>query len=762
MPIDRIGQLLQAREMIEQFRWGTGLGGSSIMVGLFSAKTADMDALRCWLLLLFVLVPVSLYADERPKVGLVLSGGAARGLAHIGVLKALEEQNIAIDFIAGTSMGAAVGGLYAAGWRAQELERMVLELDWQWALSDTQPRQQVPFRRKQDDRDFLLKQKLSFRDDGSLGLPLGVIQGQNLNLLLESWLVHSNEVRDFDKLPIPFRAVATDIASGEKVVFAAGHLPQAIRASMSIPAAFTPAEVDGRLLVDGGMVDNIPIDVARQMGATRIIAIDIGTPLAPREQLKSVFDVLNQTTTLMTRKNSEAQLATLKSDDILIQPALSAYGSGDFIHAEQIIEAGYQAASQLAAQLAHLPQRRNQATAALSQPPIISAILIENTSKVSREVIRRHIHQPLNAAFDLNRLKADMATLYGLDYFDQVKYRISDNTLIIQAIGKRSGSHHLRLGFSFSDDLRGDSHFNLAASARLNGLNRLGAEWLTRGQLGERQELYSEFYQPLDVASRYFIAPWLLTEARNTELFTAVSRDPIARYRLTRHGLGLNLGRQIGNRGELRFGLGHNWGQAKVRIGDASLPDYDFKEGFYELNYAYDSLDNANFPRSGRDMALELRQYEKHLGSDNNYRRWQFRFDQALSHGRNHWLLGGHYGRTLDKVDVVSSSFETGGARQLSGFRQNALSGQNLSLARAIYYHRLTSQNVLLDFPLYLGGSVEYGRVWNNNGMAFDSGYIRAGSLFVAFDTPLGPLSFSYGVNDMHRSALYLNFGQSF
>jgi len=720
-----------------------------------------MDVLRC-LLLLLLLFPLLIYADERPKVGLVLSGGAARGLAHIGVLKALEEQGIAIDFIAGTSMGAAVGGLYAAGYRAEELERMVLQLDWQWALSDTPPRPQIPFRRKQDDRDFLLKPKISFRDDGSLGLPLGVIQGQNLNLLLENWLIQRSAIRDFDQLPIPFRAVATDIASGEKVVFASGHLPQAIRASMSIPAVFAPAEVDGRLLVDGGMVDNIPIDVARQMGATRIIAIDIGTPLATRKELKSLLDVLNQTTTLMTRKNSEVQLATLTAADILIQPALSAYHSGDFAYTRQIIEAGYQAARQLAPKLADLPKRqRLKPTSPSQQQPLIANILIENSSKISDAVIRSHIHQPLNQPLNLARLKSDMATLYGLDYFDQVKYRVSDNTLVIRAIGKRAGSNYLRLGFSFSDDLRGESHFNLAASARLNGINRLGAEWLTRGQLGDQQELYTEFYQPLDVGSRYFIAPWLLSEARNIELFTT-SKDPIARYRLSRYGLGLNLGRQIGSRGELRFGIGHNWGEAKVRIGDASLPDYHFSEGFYELNYAYDSLDNVNFPQNGRDMSLELRQYHKTLGSDNNYQRWQFNLDQAFSHGSNNWLFGGRYGRTLEKIDIVSSSFETGGAREFSGFRQNALSGQNLSIARAVYYRRLTSKNLFFNLPLYIGSSLEYGRVWNNDSANFDTGYIKAGSLFFALDTPLGPLNFSYGINDTHRSALYLSLGHTF
>ncbi|HKM28008.1 MAG TPA: patatin-like phospholipase family protein, partial [Thiopseudomonas sp.] len=224
---------------------------------------------------------------ERERVGLVLSGGAARGLTHIGVLKSLEEQGVMIDAIAGTSMGAVVGGLYAAGYTVAELEQLATELDWQQALSDAPPREDIPFRRKQDDRDFLVKQKLSFRDDGSLGLPLGVLQGQNLALLLEKLFARAGAVEDFDQLPIPFRAVAADIATGETVVFSAGHLALAVRASMSIPAVLTPVEIDGRLLVDGGISNNIPVDIARQMGVDRVIVVDIGSPLAATESLQT-------------------------------------------------------------------------------------------------------------------------------------------------------------------------------------------------------------------------------------------------------------------------------------------------------------------------------------------------------------------------------------------------------------------------------------------------------------------------------------------
>ncbi|HGM5579537.1 TPA: patatin-like phospholipase family protein [Pseudomonas putida] len=723
------------------------------------------------LCLLLALTSFTALAVEppRPKVGLVLSGGAARGLAHIGVLKALEEQGVHIDAIAGTSMGAVVGGLYASGYSIEELEHLARTLDWQQALSDAPPRKDVPFRRKQDDRDFLVKQKLSFRDDGSLGLPLGVIQGQNLSLLLESKLAHTADIRDFDKLPIPFRAVATDIASGEKVVFRRGHLPQVVRASMSIPAVFAPVELDGRLLVDGGMVDNIPVDVVREMGVDMAIVVDIGTPLRSRKQLATVVDVLNQSITLMTRRNSEEQLASLHRDDILVQPALASFGVTDFGRAQDMIDAGYRATRALDARLAVLRQAGDDsqlavARSAQQRTPIITAIKVENDSKVSDDVIRYYIRQPLGEPLELERLQTDMGTLYGLDYFDRVQYRVvhkgEDNTLVINARGKRGGTDYLRLGLNLSDDMRGDSAFNLGASYRMNGINRLGAEWLTRAQIGDKQELYSEFYQPLDVGSRYFVAPYLSLGSQNIE--ATLDNDPVAEYRLERYGFGLNLGRQIGTNGEVRLGVGKAWGQAEVRIGDQSMPEVNFNEGFYELKYSFDTLDNVYFPHSGEDIGLTLRKFDRSLDSDINYRQWQFNIDKALSYGPNTWVFGGRYGRTLDDTDVVTSSFVLGGARQLSGFRQDSVSGQNISLMRMVYYRRLTPRAYLpLDFPLYLGGSLERGRAWNNDN-EFDSGYINAASIFLGLETPLGPLNISYGANSEQQKAVYLNLGHTF
>ena len=708
--------------------------------------------------------------SDRERVGLVLSGGAARGLAHIGVLKALEEQGVAIDAIAGTSMGAVVGGLYAAGYSIAELEKLATELDWQQALSDAPPRKDIPFRRKQDDRDFLVKQKLSFRDDGTLGLPLGVLQGQNLALLLEKLFARVGAVEDFDQLPIPFRAVAADIATGEAVVFAHGHLALAVRASMSIPAILTPVEIDGRMLVDGGIANNIPVDIARQMGVDRVIVVDIGSPLAATESLHTVFDILNQSVALLTRRNSEAQLATLQADDILVQPMLSGFAVTDFARAQDMMEAGYRATDALQWRFASVApplQERSRLPSNLKKPkqaPLITSVQIHNTSKVGDGVIRYYIQQPLDQPLDIKQLQKDMGTLYGLEYFDRVEYRLqpekNGNALVITATDKQTGTDYLRLGLNLSDDLRGDSVFNIGASFRMNGLNRLGAEWFTRVQLGDHQELYTEFYQPLDIGSRYFVSPWLHGEVSNIKF--RENGNPIAEYRVQRVRYGVNLGRQISTNAEIRFGLGSGWGDADVRIGEQDLPEFSFKEGYYHLQYAFDSLDNVNFPTRGEELRVSARQHATELGSDERYRQWLIELNKPLHWGDNTWILGGRYARTMDAKEVVSSSYQIGGAQQLSGYRENALAGQNVSIARMVYYRRLTPVRAFsLGLPVYAGLSLERGRVWNQAN-DLDSGYINAMSVFVAVDTPLGPLNLSYGFNDADESALYLNLGRRF
>lgn len=718
------------------------------------------------LLLLFL---STLTLAEPLRTGLVLSGGGARGLAHIGVLKQLEEMNIPIDAIAGTSMGAVIGGLYAAGYSADELEQIALDLDWQATLSDTPLREDIPYRRKQDDRDFLVKQRLTFKD-GALSFPLGLLQGQNMGVVLESLLVHTNEIADFDRLPIPFRAVATDIATGEAVVFDHGHLPLAIRASLALPGFFAPVEVDGRLLVDGVLSKNVPIDVARAMGVDRVIVVDIGTPLKSASELNSVLDIMDQTTTLLTRTNTERQLATLTDADLLLQPALGDMGFSSFAETQQAIDAGAQSLSEARGVLAFVAPPGSDAggNLASSRPQrqaIIHAVEVDNSGKVADDVVLSMIRQEVGEPLNLARLQTDMGTIYGTDYFSRVTYEVvhdqGHNTLLVHTAGRRTGTDYLRLGLNLVDDFEGDSQYNLGASFRVNGLNPLGAEWLTRLQVGSDQELYTEFYQPLDYGSRYFLAPFIDAEARNIEVID--DNDPIVAYRQKRYGAGINIGRQIANNGEVRFGLSRYRGNSRVRIGDPDLPDVDFDEAFYSIEVDRDTLDNVNFPRSGDEAKFSWRQSEPALGADERYQQIEFKANKAFGFGPNSWQVGGFIGRTDSDVNVAQSSFVLGGPGWFSGFRQDALAGQNYQLGRLVYYRRLTpSYFNAVRLPLYLGASLEYGRVYNRDETDFDTGYFGGGSLLLGMDTLVGPLFFGLGANEEGHEALYMKLGQTF
>ncbi|HEY5623513.1 MAG TPA: patatin-like phospholipase family protein, partial [Gammaproteobacteria bacterium] len=279
----------------------------------------------------------------RPVIGLVLSGGGARGGAHAGVLRALEELEVPIDVIAGTSIGAIIGGFYASGMTVDEIEEVVNTVEWDQAFLEDTPRQLLSFRRKRDDDLFLVDQKPGL-NDGEFELPLGVVQGQVIDLILTEKTLPVAHISDFDELPIPFRAVAADITTGEAVVLGDGNLAAAIRASMSVPAVIAPIEIDGRLLVDGGVVMNLPVEVAEAMGADIVIAVDISAPLFSREELTSVLAVTGQLTNILTRRGTEQQIATLDAEDLLIVPEFAAdFSSTGFARMGEAIDVGYEA-----------------------------------------------------------------------------------------------------------------------------------------------------------------------------------------------------------------------------------------------------------------------------------------------------------------------------------------------------------------------------------------------------------------------------------
>lgn len=707
-------------------------------------------------------------AGDRPRVGLVLGGGGARGAAHIGVLKVLEDQRIPIDVIAGTSMGAVVGGLYASGMSAAELEVLAGSLDWAAALSDQSNREFLSFRRKQDDSEFPVDLELGLRGT-DLVLPQGVIQGQNLDLLLRELTLHVSQISDFDQLPIPFRAVASDIEQGTRYVMQRGDLANAIRASMSVPAFFTPVEIDGRLLVDGGITGNLPVDVMQQMDVDVIIAVDVEFPLYDRDGLTSALAISEQMLTILIRKETLRQIESLGERDVLIRPDLGLYASSNFGEIEETIGPGEAAArDQLhklaalavsAADYAHYHARRT------TRPAIdknLAFVRIVHDDKLSSAVLESRLSVAAGDPIDTNILARNAERLYGLQLYEKVGYTLVEEAggtgVEYRATTKSWGPNFLKFGLALEEDFEGSTAFNINTRLTRAGLNRLGAEWRTDLRLGTDPRLFTEFYQPLSIDSRWFVAPRLQVGQFNLGAFS--QDETVARLRVTEAETGFDFGRELGTVGELRVGVFRGVGEARVKVGDPLLPNDDFETGGVFASWRHDSLDNARFPRSGMLAELRWTLSRPGLGADSDFDTVSAEIARTWSRGKSSLQLGLGYATTLESDGAIQDFFPLGGFLRLSGLERGALSGPHVGLAKLVYYRRVgNTTGGILDTPIYFGVSAEAGNVWQNRSdIGFDS-MIFNGSVFTGIDTFIGPIYLAAGFAEQGRTNFYLFIG---
>lgn len=707
--------------------------------------------------------------DKRPRIGLVLGGGGARGAAHIGVLKELERLRIPIDAIAGTSMGAIVGGLYASGMSAKDLEELVSSLDWADALTDKPSRKDLSFRRKQDDSEFPIDFELGVRGTDFV-LPKGVIQGQKLDLLLRELTLRSSNVSDFDKLPIPFRVVASDIERGEAYVMASGDLALSIRASMSVPGAFAPVRIDGRMLVDGGIVGNLPVDVMQQMGVDIIIAVDVEFPLYGAEELESALTISEQVLTILIRKETLRQIDRLAEQDVMIRPELGTFGSTNFGEIASAIEPGAQATREQAGKLKayaldvaafneHVARRN-------SLPGIgdkLAFVRVIHGDKLSPAVLESRLSVKAGDPIDPTTLAANAERLYGLQLYEQVRYRLvteNDSTGVeYLATPKTWGPNFLQFGVSLEDDFEGSTGFNLEARLTRAGLNRLGAEWRTDLRLGTDPKLFSEFYQPLSFDSRWFIAPRFEMSQSNLNVF--VLDETIARLRVTEAETGLDFGRELGTFGEFRVGAFRGLGEARVKVGDPALPNIDFDTGGAFAALRFDTLDNAQFPRSGVKAGLRWTLSRPGFGADADFDTVAGEFESSWSRGKNTLQLGLAYATTLESDNTVQDFFPLGGFLRMSGLTRGEISGPHAALAKLVFYRRVgDTTGGIFDTPIYFGVSAEAGNAWQTRSdISFDSMMFN-GSVFTGIDTFIGPVYLAAGFAEQGQSNVYLFIGE--
>ncbi|MBT8110081.1 MAG: patatin-like phospholipase family protein [Gammaproteobacteria bacterium] len=706
---------------------------------------------------------------QRPRIGLVLGGGGARGAAHIGVLKELERLRVPVDFIAGTSMGAIVGGLYASGMTAHELEELAGSLDWAAALTDKPSREDLSFRRKQDDTQFPIDFELGVRGT-DLVLPKGVIQGQKLDLLLRELTMRVSHIRDFDDLPIPFRAVASDIERGEARVMGSGDLARAMRASMSVPGVFAPVRIHGRLLVDGGLMGNLPIEVMQQMDVDVIIAVDVEFPLYGREELGSALAISEQMLTILIRKETLRQVDRLEDHDILIRPELGKYGSSDFGNIVGTIEPGVAAARAQSDRLQSvaIDEARYAAYQALRAAPLktesrLEFVRVVHEGRLSPAVLRSRLSVQAGDPIDPQKLAANADRLYGLQLYEQVGYNLVQEDgrtgVEYRATTKSWGPNFMQFGMSLEDDFEGSTGFNIKARMTRAGLNRLGAEWRTDLQLGTDPELFSEFYQPLSFDSRWFIAPRINMAQSNLNVFS--SNETIARLRVSEAETGLDFGREIGTFGEFRVGAFRGLGEARVKVGDPALPNIEFDTGGAFAALRFDTLDNAQFPRSGVRADLRWTLSRPGLGADNKFDTVSGEVASSWSRGKDTLQLGLAYATTLDSNSALQDYFPLGGFLRLSGLERGEISGPHAALARLVYYRRVgETTGAIFDTPVYFGVSAEAGNVWQTRSdIGFDSTVVN-GSLFAGIDTVFGPVYLAAGFAERGQSNVYLFIGE--
>ena len=707
--------------------------------------------------------------NQRPTIGLALSGGGARGLAHIGALKVIEELGIPIDFIAGTSMGSVVGALYAAGLSPGEIERAMLAMDWVDIFDDRPHRSEQSFRRKQDDRSDYLDFEIGLKGLKPV-LPRGLIAGQKLTLAIKVPQLYTSIDQDFDDLPIPFRAVATDIETGEMVVIGSGSLVHAIRASISVPGVFAPVSLQGRYLVDGGIARNLPVDVVKQMGADIVIAVDVGRPVdeVTVEEIRSVLDVTRQTSNIYTQQSSQS---VLQLADIVVQLRLAGISTVDYDLTREIIREGEATSKLYVDRLSRYVASENEYEEYLDRqrsapvaPWRIDAIELDNNSRVHDRVLARRISIQPGDTLDLDRLEHDLGRIYELGLFGVVDFEIEErddgNVLKLLTSEKYYAPNILNFGFELVDDLEGRSRAGFLVRYTRLEMNRLGGEWRTDFRLGQSREVRSEWFQPLESSRTLFMASIVRASYDVQDIYNEGTRT--AEY-LSRGLAGeIDLGMQIWRFGEVRVGMFISSVDRRFQAGCGDLPTGERERAGFTAELQFDSLDDPDFPRSGGATWVRFTSTRSDIGGDDDYDKLEVDWAEFFSVGVNTGFLTFSGGSSMKTDLPYDEQFLFGGPQSFSGLRYGEERGEYFGVARAGYYRQIMEGMPMLGTALYIGGWFEAGNIWMDQDDASIDDLRYAGSIVLGAKSVIGPVQVGFGYNDNDEGSVFFTIGRQF
>ncbi len=699
---------------------------------------------------------------DRPVIGLALGGGGARGFAHVGVLRYLEDNRIPYHRIAGTSMGSIAGGLAATGMSAGEITQAVQDINWVDVFSDDTDRQDLPMRRKADDLVGLYGPKIGIGDDGA-SLPAGLVAGQKILFVFESLTVDRVQAEHFDDLAIPYRAIATDIVNGDMVVLESGSLAGAMRASMAVPGAFDPMRIGDHLLVDGGLVRNLPVDVVRDLGAEVVIAINVGTPLRTADEIGNALTIVEQMTSLAIVANTNASLASMTDEDVLITPQLgNDITSASFESFTDAFALGYAAALESAESLARyaLPEAEYAAWKASLQQcanaqPVVNFVRLDNQSRFSDAVIEELITLETGQPLDLKTLDENLRQIYGLGFIRLATYELVEEDgqqgIEIKVQQDIRGTDFLETGLSIAGSGRG-SFINVQVGYLKTDLDERGSEFRIVGQVGDDFGLLTDVYKYLDDRQRWSVNPILFGTRR--DLLVYEDGQALASAEISEYGGSIQIGREFGRFAQIQVGLLRSTGDAKIDIG-VPQPGIEFDAGEVYVSALWDRLDDLYLPTRGARLRLSYIRSDERLGADEEFEQALFSYFGSLTFARHNILGFANLFTTVSGDAPVYALFTGGGFLNMSGFEPNELVGPHYGVLGAGYRYQVVQSGFL---PGYVGGTLEYGNAALEREDVFGEGIVN-GSLYFGYDTPIGPLYVGYGWNEDQRGLIFLRLG---
>ena len=708
--------------------------------------------------------------QDRPRIGLALSGGGARGFSHVGVLKALEAMRIPVDCIAGTSAGAAVGAAYAVGLSPDEIEAHLRRADWDGSMFSDQPgRPDLPYRTKSRVGGVPLGITFGLGQDGLQGSS-GIFAGQQIELFLHRMLGLSAELSTFDALPIPFRAIATDLTNGQLVVQRQGSLVHAVRASMAVPSAFAPVRIGQQLLVDGGLTQNLPVQTVRGLCADIVIAVNIGSPLLGQDDLGSVFGVGLQMVSILMERNVADSLAALGSRDILITPQLEAVSATDFGRGVSGIPLGEQATLAAADRLSALVlsaqdyaawQRARQSRTIAD--PLVSEVQVAPTRYVDASFfsLDQDTHPGTPGPIDVDGLHRRIRQWSASGDFTSIAYSVRPSqrgyTLWIDPQEKAWGPDYLQVGIAGQADSHGTTDFSVQAALRRTWRNAWGAEWLTVGRFGRTREIETRWFQPLGTGSGWFFEP--RAGLSSTPLRIIMDDQAVGEFTVDRREVELSTGWQ-GALGLAKLGLVSARIETEPVIGLLTVPASQADVDGVRVTLAYDQLDDLDFPRSGEALRIEDFHAMQGLGASAGYRRTVAEGVLARSRGEHTVRLRVRWARVSSEDDAVRDFVSTGGFLDLSGYQHGQFTGRALTVLSLGYSRRLVALPQPFGSGLFAGAAIEAAQVRAPLGLAVPSVRRHGIVAYLGAATALGPAYLGLGIGEGGNRTVYLLLGR--